>query len=82
LSSIATPIHALHQIRDTQIQGGVALSEIHQAPAVLKPAVDGSLAVLTAELNKSVNNLFSMKDILVDKSRIQLGKLIKEGSDC
>ena len=80
LSSIATPIHTLHQIRDTQSQGGVALSEIHQAPAALKPAVDGSLAVLTAELNKSVHSLFSMKDILVDKNRIQLGELIKEGA--
>ncbi|XP_065888443.1 tyrosine-protein kinase RYK-like [Dysidea avara] len=80
LSSIATPVHTLHQSRDAQSQGGVALSEIHQAPVSLKPAVDGSLAVLTAELNKSVHSLFSMKDILVDKNRIQLGELIKEGT--
>jgi len=79
LSSIATPVHTIHQTRDAQSQGGVALSEINQVPVVPKVVTDGSLAVLTAELNKSVHSLFSMKDIFVDKNRIQLGELIKEG---
>lgn len=60
-------------------QATITLSDPNQAPLPVKHGMDGYPVTLSTELTKSVTSLFSTKDIWVDKSRIQLGKLIKEG---
>lgn len=79
LSSIATPVHgmSMYTTRD-HAHATITLSDANQAPLPVKHSLDGC-PVLSGELTKSVTSLFSTRDIWVDKSRIQLGKLIKEG---
>ena len=81
LSSIATPVHgmAIYTTRDHG-QATITLSDGNQVAVPIKQCMDGYPVMLSTELTKSVTSLFSAKDIWVDKDRIQLGKLIREGN--
>ena len=83
LSSIATPVHGMtmYTSRDHG-QATITLSDPNQVSLSVKNCTDGYPVMLSTELTKSVTSLFSTRDVWVDKSRIQLGKLIKEGEMC
>ena len=81
LSSIATPVQGMTMCT-TRDHGPatISLSDANQLPLSVKNCTDSYPVMLSTELTKSVTSLFSTRDIWVDKSRIQLGKLIREGN--